>query len=139
MATITELTRLNLMMASAILDDVQFNSILTSGFNSTKRYVMAETPWLTLNSETEMKYAINGVDIDWNEASWSQIPGSTVPTTIKTTGELLKAIKYASLSHPTIANSFSNQTVTIDVTPNNPLVSITIDKNGHILSYQTTT
>ena len=40
-------------------------------------------------------FGINAVEIDWNGATWSTIPGDTLPTTINTTGDLLKAIKYA--------------------------------------------
>ena len=40
-------------------------------------------------------FGINAVEIDWNGATWSYIPGTTLPTTINTTGDLLKAIKYA--------------------------------------------
>lgn len=38
---------------------------------------------------------INAVDIDWNDAQWPNTTPSA-PTTIKTTGDLISAIKYAS-------------------------------------------
>lgn len=44
---------------------------------------------------TEPSPSINAVDIDWNDAQWPNTTPST-PTTIKTTGDLISAIKYAS-------------------------------------------
>lgn len=40
-------------------------------------------------------FGINAVEIDWNDAQWPNTTPSA-PTTIKTTGDLIKAVKYAS-------------------------------------------
>ena len=53
-----------------------------------------------------LEKSINAVEIDWNGATWTGITGS-VPSTINTTGDLLKAIKYAS----TVGGSDSAVTV----------------------------
>ena len=50
-------------------------------------------------------FGINAVEIDWNGATWSSIPGTTVPTTINTTADLLKAIKYASVQQKPVTES----------------------------------
>ena len=39
---------------------------------------------------------IQSVLIDWNGAQWPDDPVDNVPSTITTTGDLIKAIKYAS-------------------------------------------
>lgn len=39
--------------------------------------------------------SVNAVEIDWNDAQWPNTTPSA-PTTIKTTGDLISAIKYAS-------------------------------------------
>lgn len=47
---------------------------------------------------------VNAIDIDWNGAQWptSESDAPTTPTTINTTGDLIKAIKWASTQGPTI-------------------------------------
>lgn len=78
---------------SANLDGIQFNNIQRIGFNSTKRYVLKDTPWDTLDTRTSLKPAVNAVDIDWNEAV---IPHGNLETgestTVNSTGELLSLI-----------------------------------------------
>ena len=49
--------------------------------------------------------SLNAIEIDWNSAIWSSIPGTTVPTTINTTGDLLKAIKYAAVQQKPVIES----------------------------------
>ena len=49
-------------------------------------------------------FGINAVEIDWNGATWSSIP-SIAPTTISTTADLLKAIKYASFQQKPVTES----------------------------------
>lgn len=44
---------------------------------------------------TTPSFSINAVDIDWNGAQWPNTTPSA-PTTVKTTGDLISAIKYAS-------------------------------------------
>ena len=78
---------------SANLDGIQFNNIQRIGFNSTKRYVLKDTPWDTLDTRTSLKPAVNAVDIDWNAAV---IPYGNLETggsaTVNSTGELLSLI-----------------------------------------------
>ena len=80
-------------ISSAKLDGIQFNSIEKSGFNSTSKYVLKNTPWYTGNTSTSIKPAVNAVDIDWNEAV---IPYGNLETgdsvTVNSTGELLSLI-----------------------------------------------
>ena len=45
--------------------------------------------------EGNLPTTINALEIDWNDAQWPSTTPSA-PTTIKTTADLLKAIKYAS-------------------------------------------
>lgn len=40
---------------------------------------------------------IMALDIDWNDADFNGAPGNENPGTIKTTGDLIKAIKWATL------------------------------------------
>ena len=83
----------NPAISSAQLDGIQFNSIEKSGFNSTSKYVLKNTPWYTGNTSTSIKPAVNAVDIDWNEAV---IPYGNLETgdsvTVNSTGELLSLI-----------------------------------------------
>ena len=83
----------NTAISSAQLDGIQFNSIEKSGFNSTSKYVLKNTPWYTGNTSTSIKPAVNAVDIDWNEAV---IPYGNLETgdsvTVNSTGELLSLI-----------------------------------------------
>ena len=80
-------------ISSAKSDGIQFNSIEKSGFNSTSKYVLKNTPWYTGNTSTSIKPAVNAVDIDWNEAV---IPYGNLETgdsvTVNSTGELLSLI-----------------------------------------------
>ena len=87
MALINNIVKKTISISSAELDGVQFNSIQRNGLNSTKKYVLVNTPWSTLDTNTPLKPAVNAVDIDWNEAV---IDESTV---INTTGDLLSLIK----------------------------------------------
>ena len=83
----------NLAASSAKLDGIQFNNIQKEGYNSVLRYVLADTPWSTLNPSTPVKPAVNAVDIDWNAAV---IPYGNLETgestTVNSTGELLSLI-----------------------------------------------
>ena len=79
--------------SSANLDGIQFNKIQREGINSATRYVLANTPWSTLDTSTSVKPAVNAVDIDWNAAV---IPYGNLETggsaTVNSTGELLSLI-----------------------------------------------
>ena len=91
--SINNISKVDLAVASANLDGIQFNNIQRSGYNSTTQYVRANTPWSTLNASTPLKPAVNAVDIDWNEAV---IPYGNLETggsaTVNSTGELLSLI-----------------------------------------------
>ena len=93
MSNSINISKVNLVVASANLDGIQFNNIQRSGHNSTKRYIPADTPWYTLDNSTPVKPAVNAVDIDWNEAV---IPYGNLETggsaTVNSTGELLSLI-----------------------------------------------
>ena len=85
MALINNIVKKTISISSAELDGVQFNSIQRNGLNSTKKYVLVNTPWSTLDTNTPLKPAVNAVDIDWNGAKLGS-------STINTTGELLSYI-----------------------------------------------
>ena len=91
--SINNISKVDLAVASANLDGIQFNNIQRSGYNSTTQYVRANTPWSTLDTSTPVKPAVNAVDIDWNEAV---IPYGNLETgdsvTVNSTGELLSLI-----------------------------------------------
>lgn len=93
MALINNIVKKTIAISSAELDGVQFNSIQRNGLNSTKKYVLVNTPWSTLDTNTPVKPAVNAVDIDWNEAV---IPYGNLATgestTVNSTGELLSLI-----------------------------------------------
>ena len=93
MSNITNISSPTLTATSANLDGIQFNNIQRIGFNSTKRYVLKDTPWDTLDTRTSLKPAVNAVDIDWNAAV---IPYGNLETgesaTVNSTGELLSLI-----------------------------------------------
>lgn len=90
---INNINKETLTISSANLDGIQFNNIQRSGYNSVKRYVLADTPWYTLDAQTSVKPAVNAVDIDWNAAV---IPYGNLETsestTVNSTGELLSLI-----------------------------------------------
>lgn len=90
---INNINKETLTISSAELDGIQFNNIYRSGYNSVKRYVLADTPWYTLNASTPVKPAVNAVDIDWNAAV---IPHGNLENgdsvTVNSTGELLSLI-----------------------------------------------
>lgn len=90
---INNINKETLTISSAELDGIQFNNIYRSGYNSVKRYVLADTPWYTLDAQTSVKPAVNAVDIDWNAAV---IPYGNLETgnstTVNSTGELLSLI-----------------------------------------------
>ena len=93
MASINNIVKKTISTSSAELDGIQFNNIQRSGYNSTKQYVRANTPWYTLDISTPLQPAVNAVDIDWNEAV---IPHGNLETggsaTVNSTGELLSLI-----------------------------------------------
>ena len=63
-----------------------------------------------VNSNNKYEYSggksIMALDIDWNGATWSSITAST-PTTINSTADVLKAIKYASTQGGSGGTSFA--------------------------------
>ena len=91
--TISNITSIDRNYSSAILDGIQFNSIAKKGLNSSVPYVLANTPWSTGSTSSSMQYAINAVDINWNEGI---VPNGDLANgtskTIKTTGDLLSLI-----------------------------------------------
>ena len=91
--SISDLNTAGVANSSAKLDGIQFNKIQKTGYNSVAKYVLADTPWYTLNPSTSVKPAVNAVDIDWNEAV---IPYGNLETgdsvTVNSTGELLSLI-----------------------------------------------
>ena len=93
MEEIKDIVSLGAKFASAKLDGIQFNKIQKGGSEDPFRTVQHENPWSTGNTSTSMKYTINAVDIDWNEAV---IPYGNLETgesvNVKTTGELLSLI-----------------------------------------------
>ena len=93
MSNISNISEVNVSTSSAKLDGIQFNSIQRGGYNSTTRYVLVNTPWSTLDTNTPLKPAVNAVDIDWNAAV---IPYGNLETgestTVNSTGELLSLI-----------------------------------------------
>ena len=97
MSNISNISEVNVSTSSAKLDGIQFNSIQRGGYNSTTRYVLVNTPWSTLDTNTPLKPAVNAVDIDWNEAV---IPYGNLETgdsaTVNSTGELLSLISQIS-------------------------------------------
>ena len=93
MEEIQDIVSLGAKFASAKLDGIQFNKIQKVGSEDPFRTVQYKSPWFTGDTSTPMKYTINAVDIDWNEAV---IPYGNLETgesvTVKTTGELLSLI-----------------------------------------------
>ena len=91
--SISDLKTAGAANSSAKLDGIQFNKIQKTGYNSTAKYVLKNTPWYTLDTTTPLKPAVNAVDIDWNEAV---IPYGNLETgestTVNSTGELLSLI-----------------------------------------------
>lgn len=97
MSNISNISSVNLQISSAKLDGIQFNNIQKKGYNSTTKYVRANTPWSTLDAQTPLQPAVNAVDIDWNAAV---IPYGNLETgesaTVNSTGELLSLISQIS-------------------------------------------
>ena len=91
--SISDLKTAGAANSSAKLDGIQFNKIQKTGYNSTAKYVLKNTPWYTLDTTTPLKPAVNAVDIDWNEAV---IPYGNLENgdsvTVNSTGELLSLI-----------------------------------------------
>ena len=91
--SISDLKTAGAANSSAKLDGIQFNKIQKTGYNSTTKYVLKNTPWYTLDTNTPLKPAVNAVDIDWNEAV---IPYGNLENgdsvTVNSTGELLSLI-----------------------------------------------
>ena len=91
--SISDISSATLATSSAKLDGIQFNNIQKKGLDSSARYVLADTPWYTLDTTTSVKPAVNAVDIDWNAAV---IPYGNLETgesvTVNSTGELLSLI-----------------------------------------------
>ena len=82
------------------INGVTFNDLSRIGKGS----IASNLAFPGINSESALQDYINAdeeyrniqsIFIDWNDAQWSSIPQSA-PTSIKTTSDLLKAIKYAS-------------------------------------------
>lgn len=87
MPIISNITKTGITSVSAELDNIKFNSIIRSGYNSSIPYILANSPWKTINESESIKYSVNAVDINWNEA---EIEDGVF---ITTTGELLSWIK----------------------------------------------
>ncbi len=78
-------------MAQITQNGITFNSVKTAGIEK------EAWPLILAGQQgtDEDGGIINAVDIDWNDAQWPNTTPSA-PTTIKTTGDLISAIKYAS-------------------------------------------
>ena len=143
MSNISNISSPTLTVTSANLDGIQFNNIQRTGFNSTKRYVLKDTPWDTLDTRTSLKPAVNAVDIDWNAAV---IPYGNLETgestTVNSTGELLSLIsRMQQVAYYTIDGA--NNTIILDYPQKfyNDLVSnkkVYID-NAPVFYYRKTT
>ena len=111
--SISDLKTAGAANSSAKLDGIQFNKIQKTGYNSTAKYVLKNTPWYTLDTTTPLKPAVNAVDIDWNEAV---IPYGNLETgdsvTVNSTGELLSLIsqisKMQQVAHYTVDSIIQN-------------------------------
>lgn len=113
MSNISNISSVNLQISSAKLDGIQFNNIQKKGYNSTTKYVRANTPWSTLDAQTPLQPAVNAVDIDWNAAV---IPYGNLENgdsaTVNSTGELLSLIsqisKMQQVAHYTVDSITQN-------------------------------
>ncbi|MDY6249373.1 MAG: hypothetical protein SPL55_08125 [Prevotella sp.] len=81
-------------MAQITQNDITFNSVIN---DNRAGVVFGQYPLhlAGMTGPDEDGGIINAVDIDWNDAQWPKTTPSE-PTTIKTTGDLISAIKYAS-------------------------------------------
>ena len=71
------------------------NGITFSNYKNTGWELSGNPLRMPIQGPDEDGGIINAVDIDWNDAQWpSTTPAK--PTTIRTTGDLISAIKYAS-------------------------------------------
>ena len=80
------------------LDDITFNNVKHVDTGHTQR--LGRGTWSTLETSgtlTDNSFSVNAVDIDWNNAQWPSSGSPATPTTINTTGDLINAIKWASL------------------------------------------
>ena len=70
----------------------------TAGINdSSARYAGSEYEYDANDNPVSPKFLINAIDIDWNEADFASASAPTnEPTRINTSGDLIKAIKWAS-------------------------------------------
>lgn len=87
-----QITELNVGrgISSATLDGIPFNNIQwNDGQGATKRRTRSTQPWDQTGSTTISDFAVNAVDIDWNEAVVNTGFLSDHSKTIKTTGDLL--------------------------------------------------
>ena len=83
---------------------------------------------------TTPSFGINAVDIDWNGADFSGIPNqSSAPSTINTTGDLLKVIKYAS-GNNSVNGLFGKSITSTNATYTIPIVTGFEVENGHIIN-----
>ena len=69
----------------------------TAGINPSERYAGSEYEYDANDNPVAPKYLMNAIDIDWNEADFANASApENEPTTISTSGDLIKAIKWAS-------------------------------------------
>ena len=122
--------------SSANLDGIQFNKIQREGINSATRYVLANTPWSTLDTSTSVKPAVNAVDIDWNAAV---IPYGNLETgesaTVNSTGELLSLISKMQqeiLELSDIVTALNNNAVTKGSDGSMAMVTVYVSSGGSV-------
>ncbi len=86
------------LIVSAELDGIQFNNITheNDGVKLSAPAIRQGNNW-SANKTSGWKPAVNAVDIDWNGADFENALG-TKPSTINTTGDLINAIKWSSVS-----------------------------------------
>lgn len=125
-----------LINSSAKLDGIQFNNIQNTGYNSTVRYVLKDTPWFTLDTTTPVKPAVNAVDIDWNAAV---IPYGNLETgdsaTVNSTGELLSLISKMQqeiLELSDIVTALNNNVVTKGSDGSMAMVTVYVSSGGSV-------
>ena len=95
MATYTDkIINQNMGITSGKIDGILFNTInLANGYKEISQHKIApKNSYFDPNDAgTNKDLIINAVDIDWNGAQWPNDSADT-PTTINTTGELLKGV-----------------------------------------------
>ena len=95
-----------------IENNIQFNSFDSTLIGVGKKVGNKDYLGATVNDLSDiasdnggkLPTTINALEIDWNDAQWPSTTPSA-PTTINTTADLLKAIKYASVQQKTVTES----------------------------------